>query len=148
MLLFKVGLLTLTIMDSLIFLAGNTLPQDSTASQEVSAVSPYNIPPREGSINSTISQEGSLGNTRSQAGNRLTSSQAVRHSTRLRASQASQADNATPQVDSRVSPVSSNSSQVVRHSTRHNASQADSTISQVDSGASQASRSSSPFPGN
>ena len=77
-------------------------------------VSPHNIPSREGSVNSAISQEGSLGNTRSQASNRLTSSQAVRHSTRFRASQASQADSTIPQVDSKVSPVSGNSSQAVR----------------------------------
>ena len=71
----------------------------------------------------------------------LTSSQAVRCSTRLRASQA---DSAIHQVDGKVSLVNSNSSQAVRWSTRCNASQADSTISQVDSSVSQASRSSSP----
>ena len=123
--------------------AGNTLLQDNMASQEASVVSPYNISSREGSVNSTISQEGSLGNTRSQADNRLTSSRAVRCSTRLRASQA---DSTIPQVDSKVSLVSSNSSQAVRCSTRCNAPQADSTISKVDSSVSQARRSSSPLP--
>ena len=100
--------------------------------------------PGKAPLTGAISQEGSLGNTRSQAGNRLTSSQAVRFSTRLRSSQTSQADSAIPQVDSEVSPVSSNSSQAVRNSVRFNASQADSTISQADSNVSQASRSSSP----
>ena len=121
---------------------GNILPQDSMTFQEASVVSPYNNSSRKGSTNSIISQEGNLGNTRSQAGKRLVSSQAVRCSTRLRASQASQADSTIPQVDSKVSPACSNSSQAVRSSTRLNASeasQADSAISQVDSGVSQAS---------
>ena len=92
--------------------AGNPLSQDSTASQEASAVPPNSTPSSEGSTNNAISQKGSnppspnSGNTRSQAGNRSASFQAVRHSTRLRTSQASQADNTIPHMDSEVSQAS------------------------------------------
>ena len=113
-------------------------------------VPPNSTPSREGSTNSAISQERSYppssnsGNTRSQAGNRSASSQAVRCSARLRASQASQADSIIPQVDTKVSLVSRASSQAVRHSTRLRASQADSNLPQVDSEVSQASGASPP----
>ena len=127
------------------------LPQDDTASQEASAILPNGTSPGEGSANSTLSQEGNyppssiLGNTRSQAGNSSASSQAVRYSTRLRDSQASQADNITPQVDSVVSLVNGASPQAVRYSTRLRASQANSTIPQEDSKVYQASRASPPL---
>ena len=110
----------------------------------------YSTPSRGGSANSTISQEGShppscnSGNTRSQAGYSSASSQAVRCSARLRASQA---DSIIPQVDSEVSLVNGVSSQAVRCLTRLRASQAsqtDSTISQVDIEVSQASGASPP----
>ena len=71
--------------------AGNAFPQDSMASQEASVVPLNSIHSREGSTNSIISQ---------------TSSQAVRHSSRLRASQT---DSDIPQVDSKVSQASGDS---------------------------------------
>ena len=88
------------------------LPWDSTTYQEASMVHSYSTPSWDGSANNAISQEGSnspssnSGNNRSQAGNSSASSQAVRHSTRLRASKASQADSTIPQVDSKVSQAS------------------------------------------
>ena len=97
------------------------------ASQEASMVPHNSIPSREDSANSTISQA---------------SSQAVRHSARLRASQASQSDRVISQVASKVSLASGASSQAVRHSSRlrdSQASQADSAPPQANSTGSQGS---------
>ena len=113
------------------------------ASQEASAVSPNSTLSRKG-----LSQEGSnphSGNclVSSQAGTNLVSTQsgrrAVWSSTRLRASQASQAskaDSGTPEVDSKVSMGSQASAQVARCSFRHRAPQG----SQENSATPQASR--------
>ena len=107
--------------------AGNLLPQDIAASQEASTASPNYTLSREG-----ISQDGSnlhSGNhlVSSQAGTNLVSTQSGRQagrcSTRLRASQASQADSSTPQVVSRISLGSQTSPQVVSCLFRHRAPQ-------------------------
>ena len=141
--------------------AGNPLPQDSVASQEASTSNNSTLsregPSQEGSNpqdsmasqeastspnNSTLSRESpsqegsnppsSNSLVSSQAGNNLVSTQAVRFSTRLRASQA---DRDIPQQDSEVSW----GSQAVRCSFRHRASQP----SQENGTTPQASRASS-----
>ena len=121
--------------------ADTTLPQNSMASQEACTTPSNSTPSREG-----FSQEGSnpqSGNSlvSSQAGNSLVSTQsgrqAVRHSTRLRASQT---DSGTPQLDSEASLASQASPQVVRYSTRLRTSlapQENSTTPQVSRGSSQ-----------
>ena len=107
-------------------LAGNPLPQDSTASQEASMVCPNSTPSREGSALTVLSP----------------SSQPVRNAQPPLSFHRQTA--LGPQVDSGVSQVKGASSQAVRHSTRLRTSQADSAIPQVDSEVSQASRASPP----
>ena len=120
--------------------ASNPLPGDSMASQEASAaLNAPSTPSREG-----LSQEGN----NSQTGNNLVSTQAgrqtVRHSTRLRASQAAQADSGTPQLDSKVSLASQALPQVVRCSIRLKTSRGNSATPQMSRASSQEGNTSPP----
>ena len=94
-------------------------PRDSTASQEASTSPNNSTLSGEGTSQEGSSPQSSNSLVSSQAGNNLVSTQAVRHSTRLRGSQASQVDSDIPQWDSKVSQ----GSQAVRCSLRHRAPQ-------------------------
>ena len=110
-------------------------PWDSVASQEANASPNNSTLSREGTSQEGRNPQSSNSLVSSQAGNNLISTQAVRHSTRLRASQV---DSVISQWDSKVSQ----GSQVVRHSLCHRAPQS-SQASQENGATPQAGRASS-----